>query len=148
MSARQDAINELVNRLTGITIAEGFSTDAGASVLLGEQPTFGPADAIASIAVVIGADEPKFQAENVLVDLPVAVQLYVKAGESAPWNIIEGLISDVKTAVETDHNLSGTLVHRGLVRGSVTPMDRETGSEFVGAVVEYRLQYLEGWGSP
>lgn len=148
MSTRQDALRVLKERLEGITQGNGFQTDAGASLFIGERPVGGPDDPEASICVMPQADVPGHQMKNVVTALPVLVQAIVKLGENdQPWDIVEAILADIKRAVETDFDLSGTLLKQhGLQRGITTPHDREGGSLFVGATIEYRLEYAEGWG--
>lgn len=148
MSARQAALTELRDRLQRITAGNGFSTDAGQLVILGENPVLGPDDPAQAIVMVVAEDEPSFQGENIVITLPVRVAVVVKADASDPFGTIEAVLADVKTAVETDHDLGGRLIKRGLTRGPTTPLPKEDGSEFVGASIEYRLMYAEGWGTP
>ena len=154
MSTRSDAIAELKSRVETILVANGFSTNAGQRVYLGEAPVASPGDPDASLALVVGEDDPGFQGEHVVVDLPVDIQVIVKADTSDPWTTVEEIIGDVKTAVETDHELAtvakpnGTLIHRGLERGRVAPFDRDSGSEYVGAAIRYNLKMAETWGAP
>lgn len=152
MTNRERALTELRNRLALIQTDNDFSSDAGLSLYLGESPQLGADDLPAAIAVVVNADEPRFQGENILTIVPVEVQAHVKAVDlEEPWRAwltLEAVIGDIKKAVETDHDLGKTLVDRGLERGSTKPLDREVGSEFVGAAVEYRLWVKEQWGAP
>ena len=150
MSVRSDALTELRTRLATILESGGFNSDAGAVIFIGETPVAGPGDPDASLAIVVGEDSPGFQGEHVVVDLPVDVQVIVKASTDTwgSWLTVEDIIADVKTAIEIDHDLDGTLIRRGLERGSVTPHDRDSGSEFVGASVRYILKMAETWGAP
>ncbi len=148
MSVRQAAIAELRTRLETILTASEFATDAGQLVLLGEHPMLGPADPEASIAIIVQEDEPGYQGENVTVVVPVDVQAIVKADAVDPWMTVEAVIGDIKKAVETDHDLGGNLVSRGLERGPTAPLDREEGATFVGTAVTYRLVMIEKWGAP
>lgn len=147
-STRKSALDEILARLAAIRITNGYNTDAGARLFIGEQPVLGPSDPEASIAVVVREDEAGYQGENVVVRLPVAIQAIVKADAADPFSTVEDIIEDIKRAVETDHDLGGRLVRRGLERGSTQPLDRESGSEFIGAEVQYRLIYAEQWGAP
>ena len=76
------------------------------------------------------------------------MQAVVKADTESPWSTVEAIVADIKKAIETDQDLAGTLLPRGLTRGKTRPFDRESGGEFVGAGVEYRLLYAEEWGAP
>ena len=148
MSARQQALAVLIARLEGISTGAGFQTDVGQRVFVMEAPTLGPDDPESAIALVIGEDEPGYQGENVVVRLPVQVQAHAPANLEDPWGSVEAIIADIKKAVETDHDLGGTLVKRGLERASTSPLAREEGSQYVGAGVAYRLVMREGWGTP
>ncbi len=142
------AIGEMRTRLENILVTNGYNTDVGQAVMLGEQPAFGPDDPSAVVALIVGADAPGYQGEHVIVTLPVEAQAIVKADVDDPWVTVEEIIADIKKAVETDHDLGGALIPRGLERGATRPFDRESGSEFVGAGVEYRLMFKELWGAP
>lgn len=148
MSTRETAIDEMRTRLRNILVANGYNTDVGQVVMLGEQPEFGPDDPDAVVALIVGDDVPGYQGEHVVVMLPVEAQAIVKADVDDPWTTVEAVIADIKKAVETDRDLGGSLVRRGLERGTTRPFDRESGSTFVGAGVEYRLQFKELWGAP
>jgi hypothetical protein len=148
VTARAAALTVLKSRLEGITVDDGYATDAGQLVFIGEQPVLGPDDPEASVAIVIRDDSAMYNGENVTVSLPVEVQANVKVSASDPWATMEAVLGDIKQAVEQDHNLSGTLVARGLTRGSTKPQDREAGSGFIGVSVEYFLMFSEKWGAP
>lgn len=149
MSSRSLALAEMRTRLKTIRRINGFNTDAGQEVFLGEAPVLGADDPTEVLALVVGADTPGFQGEAVVVSLPVEVQINVKIEALAdPWMTLEAAIEDVKKAIETDHELGGKLIRRGLERGPTRPFDREAGSLFVGAGIEYTLKFGESWGAP
>ena len=148
MSARQQALATLRTRVQGILVAEGFQTNAGGLVFLAEKPHLGPDDPGEAIAIEVLPDEPGHQGEKVALTLPIAVQAIVKADLDDPGMTVEAVIADIKNAVETDHDLGGTLLPRGLERGVTAQLDREDGSTFVGAAVGYRLRFTEDWGAP
>lgn len=148
MSGRLAILTELRTRLRRISTANGFHTEAGLLVLLGEQPTLGPDDPDAAIAIMVSADEPGYQGEHVVTRLPIEVQALAKADLDQVWVTIEEVIEDIKKAVETDHTLGDRLLSRGLERGSTRPLDREESSTTIGAAVEYRLLFKELWGAP
>lgn len=148
MSARQTAIATVKTRLALILKASGYQTDAGKLVFLGEAPVLGPDDPDAALAVVVRDDEVKYVGENVFSKIAVDVQAIVRASTVDPHATIEAIISDIKKAIETDHNLTGAVVPKGLTRGETRPLDRQDGSEFVGVQVRYFLELIEKWGTP
>lgn len=146
LSKRQLALTELQERLEGIASAAGYQTDAGALIFIGEAPALGESDPTEALAIVIQPDEPGFQGEKVAITLPIEVWALAKTTE--PWATVEAVIADIKKAVETDHDLGGTLLPRGLERGPTQTLAREDGQQYVGAAVAYRLRYAESWGAP
>lgn len=156
-SVRQAALAELVRRLEQVAIDNNFQTNAGQKVFLGEAVQLGPDDPEATIAVVVQPDNPTHSMVNVGIELTVEIVAVVRENaavitepgrERAPWFTIEAILADIKRAVETDYDLGGILLTNGLRRGSTRPLEREAGSEFVGASVEYVLHYAERWGQP
>lgn len=133
-------------RLEGITLAHGYSSDAGKTLFIGENPKLGPDDVTASIGISPLRDVVEYEGENITLTLPVLIQVIVGDKAETPWDTIEAAIADVKTAIEQDHDLDGTLIPRGLSRGMTEPVDRDL--EFIGVTIEYRLTYKEGWGAP
>ena len=148
-SKRYSFLAALRTRLEQITVANGFNTDCGSSILMGEDPIFGPADPESYVAIVVGEDTPHHQAENVASVLSIGIQAIVKADSEAPLLLIEAVIEDIKRAVELEDRTFGRLLSKGtFVRGATRPLERAAGAEYVGAVVEYRGQLVEGWGTP
>ncbi len=137
-----------LSRLSAITLANGFSTDAGKLVLLGEAPTLGEDDPDSAIAIVIGEDEPGHQGENVVYVLPIEVQALVKANVTEPLLAAESVVGDIKRALELDHDIGGLAVRRGFDRGPTRVLPREEGSGTVGVGVGYRILIAEKWGDP
>lgn len=146
LSKRQLALTELQTRLQNILVAKGYQTDAGDMIFIGEAPALGENDPTEALAIVIQPDEPGHQGEKVAITLPVEVWALAKTTE--PWATVEAVIADIKRAVETDRDLGGTLLARGLERGSTQTLAREDGQQYVGAAVAYRLRYAESWGAP
>jgi hypothetical protein len=64
VTARQEALTELVSRLSSILTTNGYQTDAGAQVFILEDPALGEDDGPAAIAVVVGADQIQWQGEQ------------------------------------------------------------------------------------
>lgn len=148
MTARQDALTELVSRLADISVTNGYQTDAGARVFILEDPALGEDDPDAALALVVRADAVTWQGDKGFVLLPLEVQAHAKGAAETPWATVEAILGDIKTAVEQDHDLAGTLTENGLVRGPTAVVKREPGSTTVGVGVEYLLQYEETWGRP
>ncbi len=148
MSVRQSILTELISRLSGIAVVNGYQTDSGAVVYDGQTPSLAEGDPEQALAVVVGGETLGYQGENVLVLLSVVVHALLRADVDQPTLASEAVIADVKKAVEVDHNLGGILQPRGLERGETTAARREQGSEFVAATVEYRFRFVERWGQP
>jgi hypothetical protein len=155
MASRRRLILEAFrDRVSQITIAGGFLTDAGKVVFLGEDPTLGPDDPEEAIALVVEEDEPDIQTPfgpgdgaSVQVNLTIGVQALAKADLDAPLIAIENVIADIKKAVELDDRTLGGLIG-GIARRLTRPLDREDGSTVVGASVDYEIVYSEDWGDP
>jgi hypothetical protein len=75
--------------VTAIQVANGFSTDAGLTVLFGETPMLGPDDPPAAIAVIVGDDQSPDPYANlgddILTQLPVDIQAIARADVDQPW---------------------------------------------------------------
>lgn len=145
---RQAILEALRDRLEAITTANGFRTNAGQTVCLGETPALGPDDATVAIAIVVGDDEPRFQGEHVFVSLPIGVQALAQADLDDPYLAIEAVLGDIKEAVELEDRTLGGLVPRSIDRGSTRTLEREPGSTTVGVELEYSAPYTEVWGAP
>lgn len=146
-SRRQRIIEALAQRVKMITVANGFATDAGLTVFLGEEPQLGPDDPDVALALVVNDSEVGRQLQQTMVLLPVEIQALAKADITAPLLAIESVIGDVKKAVELEDLTLGNQCKQ-LTRGPVRPLDRESGMSVVGAGVEYRVLYGETWGNP
>lgn len=172
-SKRESAFADLLTRLAFITIANGYSTDAGEHIFFNETPKLGPDDAPAALAVMVGEDgNPGTQGSRIRSRVVIDVQAFaLLASDATPLLVSEALIADIKHAVEIEGNdqnataggdasidrFLGTVdddsrpygtLPRGVERGSVRALPREAGSEVVGATVEYVLYFEEGWGQP
>lgn len=149
-SRRQLILEAFRTRLQAITTDAGFQTDAGKAVFLGEAPTFGPADPDAAIQIGVGDDVP-ISSQNTVVELPIEIAAIAKPDLDRPWEAIEAVIADIKTAVElADRTLGGRLPGswQAFRRGPTRTLPRDPGSTTVGAAVEYRVTYTEKWGQP
>lgn len=152
-SRRQLAIADMLNRLSYIRRTNGYNSDAGEHVFLGEAPAFGPDDPPEAISVVIGPDRPTQRGMLVQLEAPFGIQACVPVDLPDAWEVIEGLIADIKRAVEIEREPSGERMLEGsmpggLERGVTTPIARAEGSTYVGAEVEYLVTFEEPWGNP
>lgn len=152
-SLRQTLLEQLYRaRLQAIQIANGYATDAGSHVFLGEATGFGSDDALTAIVIVVGDDElVKAQGRAIFLRLPVEIQCLatVEPGRlSEPWAVIEEILGDVKKAMEQDDELLHGNDKRSMARGVTRVLPREPGSTSVGAAITYTLGYQEFWGQP
>lgn len=150
MSTRQAILTELLNRVSAIRVANGYATDAGATVLFGEAPMLGPDDPTSAIALVVGDDQidpTSSLGDDILTLLPVEIAAIAKADVANPWVTVEAVIADIKRAVETADRGLGGLLTRGLQRGRTRSLDREPGATSIGAAIPYSATYLDAWGN-
>jgi hypothetical protein len=147
-TVRQLILEALKGRVEAIQVVDGFATDAGLSVFLGERPRLGPDDPEIAIALVVFDDVVKSQGRKYFIALPVGLCAIAKADLDEPWAAIEAVLGDIKTAVELDDRTLGGLLRMPFERGQTRTIDRETGSTTVGVMVTYELGYSETWGAP
>ncbi len=153
-SRRQRILEALKARVERITIANGFQTDLGKNVLLGELPTFGPDDPKQVLAILPREDQVGDHLSNIPIMLPVDIAALVAPEIHHAGTIVEQALSDIKKAVELeDRSLGGLLTGgrnnvAGLVRGTTEPFDRRSGSDVVGVLITYGCKYAEAWGDP
>jgi len=145
---RQLLLLEFVERVSQIRTANGFLTDAGATVFFGEQVVLGEDDPDVVVAVVVRDDIVGYQGENVVTTLPIEVQVIAKSNINKPWLITEQVLGDVKAAVELEDRTLGGLVPRKILRSTTRTLPREPGSETVGIGITYVAPMLEAWGRP
>lgn len=152
-SKRQEILAAMLSRLEVIRADSGFNTDAGREVFLNEMPSGGEDDPDEAIVMVVEDDEPRLQGEHVLINLPLDIQAIVKAPATSralrqAYLAAEGVLQDIKRAVElTDRRLGG-LVKWQIDRGTTRTIPREPGSPYVGVAIRYALPYQEQWGRP
>jgi hypothetical protein len=151
-SRRELAFDDLLARLATITRANGFTSDAGNYIFMGEAPGWGEDDPSEAIVIDVRDDHPETRGSIVETVVPIAVQAAVPVDLPDPWRTIERLVADIKRAVENDaipghHALAGSLPN-GLERGTTAPIRRTPGATYVGAEVTYNVTFEEEWGSP
>lgn len=142
----------LAERVAVIQVANGYQTDAGVLVVLGEAPQLGPDDPDTAIAIVPGEEQTRWVREHVFVRLPIDVQAVVKSdltNLATAWWTVEQVIADIKRAVETsDRMLDRLLPPPGLERALTRALQREPGLTTIGAAVTYLTEFGEVWGDP
>jgi hypothetical protein len=143
-------LRALSARVAVITVDNGFATDIGKAVYLGEGVELGDDDPAQVVAVVPGEDSTPFTGENVLVKWPVTIQALVKVSLDDPTAAIEMALGDIKRAVELDDRTLGGLLTRGqrLTRGATRTVFRQPGSTTAGVGITYLAPFLEQWGNP
>lgn len=153
-SKRESILAALRTRLERIAVVNGFNTDAGAMLVVGETPSLGPDDPSEAIALVLQDDDQGHQGEHVVIRLPIAISALCRHTGTTPAQSLEPLITDIKRAIEDpvvpdpNRDLNGVLLRRGLSRGATRALKREPGSETVSATVEYLAEFGERWGAP
>lgn len=159
-SKRQAAIAELVRRLEFITRTNGYNTDAGEHIFLGEAPSFGEGDPPEALAILIQDDSPQAAGGLVRIRTPIEVWAVVPAEVEAPLLAVEAIVTDIQEAVEIEaegavDRFLGTVdgegrpygtLPRGLERGVIQALKREPGGTYVRAAVEYVAYFEERWG--
>jgi hypothetical protein len=148
-SLRERVLEELERRASMIRTANGFSTDAGFTVVVGDHVVLGPEDPESAVAIVPKDDQaPTYQGENIAFEWPIEVQAHTKADINRSFIAVERLVADIKRAIEgPDRNLGGLLVNR-FYRGGARQIGREPGSTTVGAALTYFVPLIEKWGEP
>jgi hypothetical protein len=146
---RRNILAALTADVATIATANGFDTDAGLVVYVGEVPQLGDDDPDQAIAIIFGLEEPHWElpGKSVQIRLPIAICAVAKARTNA-YLVIESLIGDIKRAIEKEDRTLGGLLTHPLERGPVAWLPRESGSTTVGAAVNYVIRIKEGWGAP
>jgi hypothetical protein len=176
-SRRQLALADLKDRLSWITKANSYSSDAGNLIFLGEVKKLGKDDPEAALCIIPACTEPPdgkpfTTGGTVRYKLPVHIHGIAKvARNSSPLEVFEGLIADIKQAVEIEGNDPGhplgkawkdrylgvipdsappspATLSRGLERDSEVTHYEEGGSVITGVTVTYVLFMEEKWGQP
>jgi hypothetical protein len=131
-----------------ITVANGFVTDAGATVFMGEVLSLGESDPDVVLALVVADDFVRSQQVTVALTLQVEIQALARAELAQPWVIVEAVLGDIKRAIELEDRTLGGLVRQQVLRGVTRTLPREPGTPTVGVGVTYLLPYVEEWGTP
>jgi hypothetical protein len=162
-SKRQAALADLKARLAWITLANGYSTDAGNAIYYGVRLALQDGDPDAFLAVLVADAETEQLGPRLRQRLPIEIHCYAKVTSiDDPMEDVEELIADIKRAVEIERDganvdrFLGTAVDgvpygtlpKGVERGSVRVFPRDEGMTTVGCSVSYTLVFDELWGQP
>lgn len=151
MTQREQILDIVEARLQAIQTANGYHSDAGLTVAIGEIPVIGPSDPATQLAVLVGDDEVVSELEKITITLPIDVAVVTRIDTDGAWRTVERVLGDVKQAMETDtagHRIDGLTSPR-LRRGPTRTLPREDGSVVTGVVVRYLVEsYVEAWGLP
>lgn len=149
MSRRQQILEASVARLAVIQRGNGYATDAGDAIQLGEFTELGPDDPAEAIAVVPGEDVTRTQGDKHGITLPLEIQAIARVDLDEPHAAAEAVLADIKRAYEqADRTLGGLLEGKGIRRLVTRTLPREAGMTTVGVGVTYLLDFQETWGDP
>lgn len=150
-SARKQILETVLSRLAAITRANGYETDAGQSVIVGEI-AIGPDDVDAAIAVVPGETGPLSQrqlskaAETLPIQIAALARVLDWQDYARAWMRAEDVLSDIKAAVEqADRTLGGLAID--ITRGPVQTLERGEGQTTIGCAVTYEVTLATAWGA-
>jgi hypothetical protein len=147
-SKRQQILEAVRTRLRAIKTEDGFRTNLGDEVLLGELPAPGPDDPV-GLAIGVGEEQIGSVQEKVKVTLPIEIYILATVTDvSEPWVNVEQALADVKQAIELPDRTLGRLLVDKLRRGPTRSFERESGSLVVGAVITYLADFTDLWGHP
>ena len=148
VGGRREAVIEFKSRLAQIQTTNGFLTNLGQEIAVGEAYQLGSDDPDAALAMVILDEDhqPIRQDLKISFDLPIEVIVLVKPNLDDVIGSIEDGIADVKIALERgDRQFDGLLTGR-MRRGRVRTLPRESGSSTCGAIIPYTLPISEAYG--
>jgi hypothetical protein len=140
-------LSRLADRQSVITIANGFTTDAGLKIYIGAAPELSDGDPDEAIAIVPRDDLPK-ESGYQWTTLPVEIQALGKAGTADAWSKLEVLLGAIKIATELPDRTLGSLLKGDMTRGSTRVVERPPGSTTIALGVIYVCSYVEPWGNP
>lgn len=140
-------------RLSVLTTANGFTTDAGLHVYIGAAPELGDGDPDDAIAVVPRDDLATEEYGKQWIKLPIEIQAIGKASIADAWSKLEVLLGAIKIAIENpaDRNLAdggAPLLKGDMTRGATRVVERPPGSPTIALGVVYLCSYVEPWGNP
>lgn len=152
MSKAKQLAAVIYDRITQISVANGYLTNIGAKVFRGKR-TADEKDVPMSF-IVEGDDEPLSQQGNeVRIAIPFAVEGHDVCDPDNPNDKVHDIVSDLKRAI-----FGGDRTFGGLVRGNNggqslqymgrTIGEREDGATVVGAAILFKAEILENLSNP
>jgi len=146
---RLRVLEEFQRRLAQIH-GDGFHTNAGHKVFVGESPELGEDDPVEAIAVLPLDDQIVHHQKKLQVLWPIEVHALTRVDPVKAWQAVELIVGDIKVALELDdREFDGDIAFPGLERLSGTrTRPRESGSRTVGVVLPYLVRVQEVWGNP
>lgn len=147
-SWRVTLLQAVVARLCAIRIEQGYETDAGRRVYLGEQIDLSSDDPPTAIAVVVNDSRPAERGGFVAELLTVECQAIAKADLESPYLAAEWVLRDITAAMEQADRTLGSLLKGEMQVGPVRVVPREPGMTTVAVGISYHLPYTRQWGIP
>jgi hypothetical protein len=152
MSKAKQLAAAIYDRISGITVANGYLTNIGQTVFRGKR-TADEKDVPMSF-IVEGDDEVLGQKSNeVRIAIPFAVEGHTTCDPDNPNDAVHDIVSDLKKAI-----FSGDRTFGGLVRAtnSSEPLqymgrtigEREDGAKVVGAAILFKAEIVENLSNP
>ena len=147
-SVRQLIAEEALRRLRRITIANGFDTDAGQYVFLGEKVVLSTDDATQAIAIEIEGSAVEDDAgfgpaigQDLSLRMSMSVQAIASADLDEPWIAADQVLSDIKKAMENPDvdSWPDAVKDFGPAEQRDDTLKREEGSATNGAVANYEI---------
>ncbi len=150
-SPRQQLLEAVRERLSGISTADGYHTDAGRTVYFGEAPMLSPGDeADTAILLRAGPDEVTHLGANVTRAIQLQIAALARADLSEPWVAAERVLADVQRIIESSDRAARTLGERakwqGLEPGQIDTLEREEGATTVAVEITYTATYTVARG--
>ncbi|WP_316150055.1 hypothetical protein [Cupriavidus sp. BIC8F] len=151
MTKASDIALELYNRLTQITVANGFHTDIGAKVYRGKRALDAETD-VPCVVLVEGNDTPQDDALTaVSISQRYMMEAHTACDPNNPNDAAHLLIADMKRAIFTGEPKHGMRLNgkaKGMTYKGRVIGPREDGAETVFAGIHIDVLYVEDLTNP
>lgn len=154
MSKANDIAQGIITRLSAITRADGYATDAGGSVYRGRKAVpavpalvlIEPEDLIESQALD-GSSDPAGRVINAQIMLPFDIQGIASCEPDEHMSVGHALVADIKRAIfSSDLRFGGLATHTRYVGRVIDP--RADGDTTVNVMVQIRVGIVENLANP